>query len=136
MKAPFLKTSLAALLSLGLTTSALAADATGTWMRANGTAKIKISKCGGNLCGNIVWLKKPRKDTENPDPKLRDRSLIGTKTILGMKPNGKNSWKGRVYNAEDGKTYSGKMELVSDNKLKLEGCVLIFCKGDTWTRTK
>ncbi len=120
MKAPFLKTSLAALLSVGLTTSALAADATGIWMRANGSAKIKISKCGGDLCGNIVWLKEPRKDTENPDPKLRDRSLIGSKTILGMKSSGTNSWKGKVYNAEDGKTYSGKMELVSANKLKLE----------------
>lgn len=120
----------------GLGSPALAADATGTWMRANGTAKIKIMPCGGNLCGNIVWLKTPRKDTQNPDPKLRARSLIGSQTILGMKPSGKNSWKGKVYNAEDGKTYSGKMQLVSDNKLKLEGCVLVFCKGDTWTRTK
>lgn len=136
MKAALLRVSLAASLSFGMTASAFAADATGTWLRANGTAKIKISKCGDKLCGNIIWLKKPRKDTNNPDKKLRTRQLIGSRTILGMKPNGKDSWKGKVYNAEDGKTYSGNMELVSKNKLKLEGCVLIFCKGDTWTRTK
>ncbi|SDR39711.1 DUF2147 domain-containing protein [Pseudovibrio sp. Tun.PSC04-5.I4] len=136
MKAALLRVSLAASLSFGMAASAFAADATGTWLRANGTAKIKISKCGGNLCGNIIWLKEPRKDTKNPDPKLRSRNLIGSRTILGMKPNGKDSWKGKVYNAEDGKTYSGNMELVSNNKLKLEGCVLIFCKGDTWSRTK
>ncbi len=136
MKATLIKASLTAALSIGLITSAFAADVTGTWIRANGSAKIKITKCGSNLCGNIVWLKKPRKDTKNPDPALRNRSLIGSKTILGMKPAGKNSWKGKLYNAEDGKTYSGKMNLVSANKLKLEGCVLIFCKGDTWSRTK
>ena len=105
-------------------------------MRTNGSAKIKIAPCGQNLCGNIIWLKTPRKDTKNPDPKLRTRPLIGSQTILGMKPNGKNTWKGKVYNAEDGKTYTGKMQLTSANTLKLEGCVLMFCKGDTWTRSK
>ncbi|KZL06677.1 hypothetical protein PsAD2_04190 [Pseudovibrio axinellae] len=136
MKAIILKASLAATLSIGLTTSALAADAAGTWLRANGSAKIKIAKCGGGLCGNIVWLKKPSKDIHNKDPKLRGRSLIGTQTILGMKPNGDSNWKGKIYNAEDGKTYSGNLKLVSANKLKVEGCVMVFCRGETWTRTK
>ena len=55
-----------------------------------------------------------------------------------MKPDGANSWKGKVYNAEDGKTYTGVMTLVNDNALKLEGCVLggLICKGETWKRAR
>ena len=56
-----------------------------------------------------------------------------------MKPTSKtNQWKGKVYNAEDGKTYTGFIQLTSANKLKLEGCVMggLICKGETWTRSK
>ena len=117
---------------------ALAADATGDWVRPSGSSKIRIAPCGGALCGKLVWLREPRKDTKNPDPAKRSRSLVGTRTVLGMKPNGDNSWKGKVYNAEDGKTYTGVMTLVNDNALKLEGCVLggLFCKGETWKRAR
>ena len=97
-----------------------------------------FAPCGGALCGKLVWLREPRKDTKNPDPAKRSRSLVGTRTVLGMKPDGANSWKGKVYNAEDGKTYTGVMTLVNDNALKLEGCVLggLICKGETWKRAR
>lgn len=118
--------------------AAWAADATGTWARPSGSSQIRISSCGKALCGKLVWLKEPRKDTENPDPKLRARPLLGVRTVYDMTPDGDNAWKGKVYNAEDGKTYTGKMVLNGGNKLKLSGCVLggLICKGETWTRVK
>lgn len=120
-------------------TPALAADATGTWMRPSGTSQIRISSCGSALCGQLVWLKdKSKKDVKNPDAAKRSRSLLGVRTVYDMKPNGNGEWKGKVYNAEDGKTYSGKMELTAPNKLKLSGCVMggLICKGETWNRVK
>jgi uncharacterized protein (DUF2147 family) len=54
-----------------------------------------------------------------------------------MKPSGgANKWSGKVYNAEDGETYTGNIILQTPNTLKLEGCILggMICQGQTWTR--
>ena len=130
------------LLALG---SAAAADPVGTWQTENGRSRIKIAACeGGGLCGTIVWLKdpndpetgKPRTDRNNADSAKRGRPLIGVPIVLSMQPNGPNKWAGQVYNAEDGKTYSGNITELSPTSLKLEGCALggLVCKGQTWTR--
>lgn len=131
----------AAVLAVGLFAAggkaAIAADAKGDWVRPNGASKIRITSCGSALCGKLIWLREPRKDTQNPDATKRGRSLVGAQIVQSMKPTSKdNQWKGKVYNAEDGKTYSGYIQLVSANKLKLEGCVMggLICKGETWTR--
>jgi uncharacterized protein (DUF2147 family) len=54
-----------------------------------------------------------------------------------MKPSGTaNKWSGQVYNADDGKTYSGSLTLQDANTIKLEGCIMggLLCKAQTWTR--
>ncbi|MBD8875544.1 DUF2147 domain-containing protein [Roseibium polysiphoniae] len=130
---------LAAALAVGGATSTLAADAIGEWARPGGSSKIRISACGSALCGKLIWLKTPRNDTANPDPAKRTRPLLGVQIVRSMKPTGKtNQWKGKVYNAEDGKTYTGFIQMPSANKMKLEGCVMggLICKGETWTRIK
>lgn len=131
----------AAALAAGVVTASstlsLAADAKGDWMRPNGASKIRISSCGAALCGKLIWLKTPRNDTNNPDASLREQPLLGARIVKSMKPTAKsNQWKGKVYNAEDGKTYTGFIELTAVDKLKLEGCVMggLICKGETWTR--
>ena len=118
-------------------TPALAGDPTGTWIRSAGTSKIRIDNCGSALCGTVVWEKSPRKDIYNPDASKRDRPVTGVRVLLGMKPSGTpEQWKGEVYNAEDGKTYTGYITLQDANSLKLQGCVLggLICKSDTWSR--
>ncbi len=115
----------------------LAGDAQGDWLRPNGASKIRISPCGGALCGKLIWLREPRKDDRNPDTAQRSRPLVGVQIVQAMKPTGKdNQWKGKVYNAEDGKTYTGFIELTTTDRLKLQGCVMggLICKGETWSR--
>lgn len=134
---PFL--ALAAFLASAGAHSALAADAKGEWIRPSGASKIKIVPCGNALCGSLSWLREPRNDSKNPDPAKRSRPLLGTQIVQSMVPTGKDSqWKGKVYNAEDGKTYTGFITMPSPDKLKLEGCVMggLICKGETWTRVK
>ena len=133
-----------ALLVLAGSGTAFAAEPVGMWLTQTGTSRIRIADCGGALCGTIVWLKepndpetgKPRTDRNNADSAKRSRPLIGVPIVLGMKPNGANKWAGQVYNAEDGKTYSGNITELSPTSLKLEGCALggLVCKGQNWTR--
>ncbi len=52
--------------ALGISGSAYAADANGTWLTQGGLSRIKIADCGGALCGSIVWLKEPNDETGKP----------------------------------------------------------------------
>ena len=123
---------------------AFAADPTGTWLTEEGKAVIRVADCGGALCGTIVGLQepndpatgKPKVDKNNSDQGKRARPLIGVQIVLGMKPSGEGKWAGQVYNAEDGKTYSGNLTFTGGTSLKLEGCALggLVCKGQTWTK--
>ena len=141
------------LLTIGLATfgpraiaPTLAADAAGTWYTADNDSQVRITNCGGALCGSIVWLKvpndpdtgKPKTDKNNPDASKQGRPLIGVQIVLGMKPSGANVWSGDVYNSQDGKTYSGSFTLTGDNTADLKGCVLggLICKSQAWTRVK
>lgn len=134
----------AALLALSLGIG-FAADPVGNWHTEQAKATVKIAACGPALCGTIVALKdandpdtgKPRTDKNNADASLRNRPMVGVQIVLGMKPSGTaNKWSGQVYNAEDGKTYTGNLTLQDANTIKLEGCILggLVCKSQTWTR--
>jgi uncharacterized protein (DUF2147 family) len=123
--------------------AAEASSAEGTWLSQDGGTKVKLSDCGGKLCGNIVWLKrpidrttgKPQTDKHNPDPAARERPLLGLQVVSNLSPNGPNTWSGKIYNADDGNTYSGNMKVQSSRTARVEGCVLaVLCKGQIWTR--
>jgi uncharacterized protein (DUF2147 family) len=141
----FLRTATiaAALFGVSLGT-ALAADPMGTWHTEEGKATVRIAACGPALCGTIISLKdpndetgKPKTDKNNADAGLRSRPMVGVLVVLGMKPSGTaNKWSGQVYNAEDGKTYSGGLTLQDANTIKIEGCIMggLICKAATWTR--
>ncbi|MGY8668807.1 DUF2147 domain-containing protein [Bradyrhizobium sp. UFLA05-109] len=136
-----LVTCLAAL--LGATAArAQSADASGTWLTQAGDARIKISKCGGGVCGVIVWLKEPydtatgqpASDSKNPNPALARRPLIGLPLFSGMQPSGSNKWSGQIYNADDGNAYASHISVTGTDTLRVEGCVGALCGGETWTR--
>ncbi len=125
--------------SLWLARPALAADALGSWTTPTG-GLVQISRCGEDLCGVIVTspaikANPAAKDTKNRDPGLRDRPLKGLQFLSGFS-GGPTQWAGgKVYNPEDGGTYIGSIELVSDDTLKLKGCIVApLCKTQVWKR--
>lgn len=127
----------AGLLSL---TVALAESPTGNW--STGKARVRIADCGGALCATVTSLNepndeegKPKTDKNNANASLRSRRIVGISILSGMKPAGDNTWKGSIYNPEDGKTYSANMTL-SGNTLKVQGCALggLICKSQSWSR--
>jgi uncharacterized protein (DUF2147 family) len=121
---------------------AQSADAGGTWLTQAGDARVKISKCGGGICGVIVWLREPHDtatgqsatDSKNPNPALAKRPMIGLPLFSGMQPAGPHKWSGQIYNADDGSTYASSVSVTSAETLRVEGCVGALCGGETWTR--
>jgi len=124
------------------TTSAQAQSADGTWLTQAGDARVKISKCGGGICGHIVWLREPMDtatgqpatDSKNPNPALTRRPMIGLPLFSGMQPTAPNKWSGQIYNADDGGTYASSVTVTGADALRVEGCVGALCGGETWTR--
>lgn len=125
----------------------------GRWLDGKGRAVIEITRAGDQYVGKIVWLKepafpaddpkgmagRPRVDRENPDPALRSRPLLGLEIMRGFVFDGWRSWsKGRIYDPQNGKTYGGKMTLVSPDVLSLRGFVVfsIFGRTEQWKRVK
>jgi len=75
---------------------AQALEPSGVWLTQQGDAKVRVSKCGGGICGVIVWLReptdsatgKPATDSKNPNPALASRPMIGLPLFSGMQPSG------------------------------------------------
>ena len=131
-----------AMLVLALASQAMAdSGANGMWLMENGKVTVRISSCGGNLCGTIVGLKKPRdkegrpkRDKDNPNPGLRNRPVIGLTILNGLSPEGDDRWSGTIYNPDDGNTYDSDVMLVNSRTLKVKGCVAFVCKTKKFTR--
>ena len=117
-------------------------DVGGTWLTQAGDARVRVSKCGAGICGVVVWLRepidpatgKPQVDDKNPNPALKKRPIIGLPLFSGMQPTGPNKWSGRIYNADDGSTYTSHVSLSAPDTLRVEGCVGVICGGESWTR--
>jgi uncharacterized protein (DUF2147 family) len=112
----------------------------GNWSLGNVT--VKVTDCGGKLCGTIISLgisvrtaEGPIKlDRLNPDSSRRNRSLIGLPVLMGMRPTEISEWQGTIYNPQDGKTYSATINVVGDT-LTVNGCVGgILCKSNKFAR--
>ena len=129
------------LLFAALSTTAHAKNPTGVWLANNGKAKVKISQCGSSLCAKIIALTQPNdaqgrpmRDQNNPNPRLKNRKIVGISLFLGMAPSGNDFWSGRLYSPEKGGTYSGNVKQISRNLLQVKGCLGMFCQSYMWKR--
>lgn len=128
-------------------------DILGIWNNEEKDAKIEIFRCNEKYCGKVISLKEPnypagskegipgtpRLDHNNPDSAKRATPIIGLMIMSDFIFAGDNVWKGgAVYDPKIGKTYRGKMTLVSMDSLVLRGFVGIplFGRSATWTRDK
>src|SRR5580704_322738 len=119
-------------------------EVSGIWLTQAGDAKVRVSRCGGGICGVIVWLRdpinpatgKPQVDDKNPNPALAKRPMIGLPLFMGMRASGPNKWSGQIYNADDGNLYASNVSVAGPDALRVEGCVGVLCGGETWTRAE
>ena len=96
----------------------------GVWLMGMDVA-VQVFDCGGLLCARVIYLKAPldargllKRDTNNPNPALRQRQVCGPTIIWNLHAAGTNRWEeGWFYNPDDGKTYRISMELKSDDMI-------------------
>lgn len=111
-------------LAAGPAASAGSNDPHGFWLRPEGEVQFNFYDCDGKLCAKVVAAKN-----------AEDRASIGTVILRGAKQTGPNEWKGKLFNAEDGKTYDGVITVKTPTELVLKGCLWgVLCSDETWTR--
>lgn len=111
----------------------------GMWLNPSGEGKVDIYESNGKFFGKLYLVKdKSKKDTQNPDEKLKSRALNGVVILNNFTKKGNSYEGGEIYDPKSGKTYSCKMKLKGDDALDIRGFIGIsmFGRSETWTRTK
>ncbi|ANE53075.1 DUF2147 domain-containing protein [Flavisolibacter tropicus] len=95
-------------------------------------AKIEIYINGNHYFGKTIWTAVSRKDTQNPDQRLRKRDLLGINLLTDFSYDDGVYVDGQIYDPENGKTYSCKISF-SGRNLKVRGYIGISLLGRTET---
>ncbi|XCC96658.1 DUF2147 domain-containing protein [Salipiger sp. H15] len=113
---------------------ALAADPVlGNWQTQPGDdghfGVVTMAPCGSRICGTLSHAFDAG-GTAIPS------SNLGRQIVWDMQPEGEGKYDaGRIWAPDRDKTYKSRMELSGD-QLKVYGCVLGVCRGQTWTRVQ
>jgi uncharacterized protein (DUF2147 family) len=118
----------------------------GKWLSSDKDAIIQIYERDSKYFGKIIWLKdplndngKPQTDVNNPDPKLRNRQIMGLVILRDLVYDKDNLWSnGMIYDPDSGDDYNCKMSLKDNNTLELRGYVgfPLFGRTEVWTRKR
>lgn len=118
-------------------TPAFASGVEGVWKTESNDEgaylEVTVAPCAsdaGKMCGTITKAVSAAGEDGAEYPHL------GRLIIFDMAPDGPGKWDdGKIWAPDDDKTYSSNMELIGD-VLAVEGCVLIICRGQDWTRVE
>lgn len=126
----------------------------GTWQTVL-LSEVTIVACEAGFCGTLSKIVVPTEglteeeiaaanampvesftDMRNPDETLRSRPMLGLQILTLSYSDKPNIYDGEIYNPQDGNTYSGYVELVGPDQVRLNGCVLynIICQSEDWVR--
>lgn len=111
----------------------------GIWRHPDNGSLVQIYPCKKSICAKVVRVNDPsRKDINNPNPALRNRSIVGIVIWQHGKETGPLLWSGSLYNTLDGRTYYGTVHLTGKTTLTLSGCYLrvMLCDHRTWTKAE
>lgn len=106
----------------------------GKWLTSSKQGVVEIYDCGGTLCGRVVGLRQnrdanglPWRDGYNPDPEARNRPVCGSMVFRNLQWNDQKSmWAGRLYDAENGKEYEGRLTVERPGEMRLRGSLVHF----------
>lgn len=124
----------------GSTMAQAAVSINGRWITQDKDAIVEIGPCGQAICGRIAkFLVKPpqgydQKDVNNPNPKLRSRTLLGMAVVHSLKADG-NQWRGTIYDPKSGKSYRSVVFVTKKGTLSVKGCIGPFCQSQSWNKS-
>ncbi len=99
----------------------------GSWQTTTGESRYEIISCknGRAICAKLTWLRPDARSKEN----LKHLNKV---IMMGARQVQQNKWRGTLSYA--GEKLSGSLTLVNANKLRLNGCKLVFCKTINFRR--
>jgi uncharacterized protein (DUF2147 family) len=126
----------AALISaLAFAASSSPVPITGPWLTQDAGGVIDIEPCGAQYCGRIVGLSAASSGAPMPRD-ANGHSRCGLQIIQGLAETDPGEWTGKITNPEDGQTYSARLSVDDQGRLRLRGYLLVPLLGQTqlWTR--
>lgn len=120
-------------LAPALALSSNASALLGVWQNPKHTVAVQTALCGATLCGTIVAAAPVAvSDAEESGVKR----LIGTTLLRDYRKAGSDSWHGMVFVPDMGRTFFSRLTVLSQNELRISGCILggLLCKSQIWTR--
>jgi len=116
----------------------------GTWQCSD--YKIEVYKSGNTYSAKLLWSndmfeadgKTSKKDSKNPDAKLKERPVQGLTHITALIYKDGEYADGKLYSVQDGNTYSLKGKLNGVNDLETRGYKGVPMLGKTfkWKRVQ
>ena len=123
-----MKTALliASVLAAGATSVASAADIDGNWSRSDGRARVKIARCGGDICATNTWIR-----PGTPSEKTGDVLVMKVRKVSDGR------YSGSAFDPQRDMSYKITLD-VSGDRMTSKGCILggLLCKGVGWTRIR
>lgn len=118
-----------------------AAPIDGLWLTDDHKGVVRIGPCGRSLCGWIARVLDsgpgvPARDANNPDPRLRGRTILGMPVLTGFTAAGGEYAGGHAYDPKTGRSYRASLSLNPNGSLNVTGCVMMFCQTRIWTRVR
>jgi len=130
---------LALALSLAASTAATAAVAQpaphGVWLTASGNLQVEIAPCRDALCGVAVKVL-ANNSMAHAGAAAAPPPQVGLKILSDLKPASTGTWRGHIFNRENGKTYDCIVEPQGADALKVRAYVVLplFGKDQVWRR--
>jgi uncharacterized protein (DUF2147 family) len=121
-----MRRSTAAVFLLALCSVAQAQDASfaGEWARGDGKARVRIERCGGDLCAINSWIR----------PDVTDEK-VGDRLIMNVADNGEGIYTGKAFDPQRNMNF-GMTIKVAGPAMTSKGCILggLICKAMHWKR--
>lgn len=102
----------------------------GFWQSTDNDLRVEMYAHNGKYNGRLVWFlcegddppMTAHRDTENPNPALRNRPWLGMNIVEGLTYQGRGEWHdGKVYDPNSGHTFDAAVRLIGSNQLTVRG---------------
>jgi len=113
-------------MALAIAGAAQAGSPMGQWARGDGNAKVRMAKCGENICATNTWIK-PGTPSEK----------TGDVLVMKLKPVSDTEYTGTAFDPQRNMNYKITLTVNGDS-MTTKGCVLggLLCKGVNWSKIK
>jgi uncharacterized protein (DUF2147 family) len=103
----------------------------GRWANPAHSVIVDLAPCGGAMCGTVAWASAAAQQ----DARKGTNQLVGTQLLTDLQPDG-TDWQGKLFVPDEKMRVTGKIQLISDQELKVSGCAFgdALCKSQVWTR--